>query len=367
MKLINILSEAPNIPENLQDSFNNIFTRIQNRIKDETEVNVSPKWLAGFLKQYNDFKHLDQMQTNYRANGNEHAANDVQARIIARDALTKLGLLDQSNGYLPKKKGLLSAMRQYYTTSVHDQNTQQDSAKLTRNAAGLEYEDWYKSLSDTDKNYVDNLQELNPQEWTLFKGIVDAKESKQEFVTRLHQLAQDNEVGHSLIQNMGLITDDNKLDMVTIEKFRTFLSSVTPARLKDVISKSSVYSGKKTIHDKHLAKNAVLKGLEKDPSGKYSLMIKLYHYISSKIVDQQDKEKAFRRIMSKVPLANDAGAINIIGKGAYQLYKMYKGQKLDPTEAIKHLNDRYFYPADRGKRADKASGRGENIKKHTEI
>lgn len=366
MKLVQVLNEA-SIPENVKSSFDNIFARIKNQVKASTNIDVTPKWVAGMLNQFHNFKYLDKIRDSHKKNNNEAAATDIEARIAARDVLAKLGLLDKTNGYLPKQRQTLSLMRQYYTDDIHVANQEMDAAKSTRVAGEEEYQEWFNKLSDEHKNYVKNLQELNPDELAGFKHVIRLQKHKKEFMTKLHEWAKGNDVAITLLKNIGLITPEGRLSAANTEKLREFLKSLSNARLKDVISKASVYAGKKITHDEHRAKNAVLKGLEKNPRGTYSKMLKVYDYITSKIGDAQDKDRAFRRALDKLPAAHSDGQPNLIGKGAYKLHKMFGGKKIDFDTAIRELDKAYRFPADRTRRAAKSETRGETIKDVSEI
>lgn len=366
MRLLNILSEMT-ISNTLKQSFESIFQRIHDEIKNTTDVNISPQWLAGLLKQYNNFKYLDSMYTSYRDNKNEALAKDAQARIIARDVLTKYSLFDPTNNYTPKKKDILSLMRQFYTEEIHTNVQDQDGAKAARSANSQEYEEWFDSLTDEQKNYVTQLQEMNPEEMAQFRGIITAKEHKKEFVTKLYHWINSNDVARNIAANMKLITPNNKISIENIKKLREFLAGVADPRLKDILSKASVYRGKKIVHDAHLAKNKVIKDFGNKQT-RYYKMLKLYHYISRQIGDQVDRERTFERLLSKIPQVHDkSGNLTLIGKGARKLFKLFDGKTLDPQEAIKTLQTRTNFPADKPHRAKKAHGRGESIRKVSEI
>jgi len=371
MRITNILVENTNISDKLKNQFTTFFNKVKQTIATETEVKVTEKWLAGVLNQYNKFKFLDSTLDNLEKAGKTEAATDVKARIIARDMLAELNLFDKVNYRpIPSRLPLLSAMRQYYSQEVHthNQDVNVDAAKATRNANAEEYEDWLNGLPELQKHIVSQLQELSPEEMALFRGILIARKHKKQFIERLHALMNNNEVGYGLMQNLHLISDDGKIAMQNVEQLREFLSGLTPARLKDVLSKSVVYAGKKIIHDTKRANNKVIKDIGDQPQGKFSLMIKLYHYIARRIEGQEDKNRAFRRMLDKIPLAHDKqGEPSIIGKGAYQLQKTFNGQKIDPRVAYKKLKDLYFYPADRKHRAEKATDRGESIQKVAKI
>lgn len=371
MRLNNILLTESPIPDKLKNQFTTIFNRVKQTVDVETGIKITEKWLAGVLNQYNKFKFLDASLENLEKNGKDEAAKDVKARIVARDMLAELNLFDKVNYRpIPSRLAILSAMRQYYSQEVHtnNQDVNVNAAKAARNANAQEYEEWLAGLSEEQKHLVAELQEMNPEEMALFRGILIAREHKKQFIERLHALMNNNEVGYGLVQHMGLISADGKIAMDKVEQLREFLAGVSNARLKDIMSKSTVYAGKKVIHDTKRANNKVIKDLGDQPQGKFNLMIKLYHYISRRIQGQQDKNRAFRRMLDKIPLAHDKnGNPSIIGKGAYQLQKAFDGQKLDPSVAYKKLKDLYFYPANRKHRADKATDRGESIKKVAEI
>lgn len=357
---------APITPE-MEQNFKRVYTHIKGAIEHGTGVQVSPRWLAGFLNQYLNYKNLNQIYDNQVKSGQGNS-KDTKARIIARDALAGYKLVNPANGYLPLNKPLISTMRQYYSDSARMETGANDMAKHTREANAQEYDEWFNSLSNLDKNYVKNLQELEPDELASFKGILHAKENKQEFATRLLHWSQTDDVAHHILQSMGMVTADNKLHLNNIEKLRTFLASVTDARLKDIMSKSTVYSGKSIVHAAKRSSNKILKDLEHEPNGKQGLILKLYHYISKKVKDKTDKERSFRRMLEKIPLAHTSeGKPSEIGKGAYALFKQFGGKTLDPEQAITTLNQRYHEPADLPHRAEKASGRGESIRKVADI
>lgn len=360
---------APMTPK-MEASFTNLFNRIHAQVQGETGISISPKWLAGFLNQSHNFKYLDHIYKGQLQSGRGDA-KDTKARIIARDLLGQAKLLDPKNGYLPLKKSTLSVMRQFYSDSAREQTGANDMAKHTREAGAQEYDEWFNALSDEHKNYVTQLQELNADEWSSFKGIIHAKQNRQQFVTRLYQLAYSDDVAHNILQSMKMITPENKLSTKNIEKLRTFLSSVSDSRLKDILSKQAVYAGKSAAHANARSSNAVLKGIDNEPNGRYSMMLKLYHYISRKVGQSEDKERAFRRMLEKIPQAHDQGGQpNEIGKGAYTLFKQFGGRVLDPEAAIATLNKlsgRHNQPADLPHRAEKASGRNDSIRKVGEI
>lgn len=366
MYVSNILTEEANISDKLKNQFTTAFNRIKQQVDAETGIKITEKWLAGVLNQYNKFKFLDASLDNLEKSGKTDAANDTKARIVARDMLAEMNLFDKVNYRpIPSRMPLLSAMRQYYSQEVHahNQDVNVDAANATRNANSQEYQEWFNSLSRDQQNIVSQLQEMNPEEMALFRGILTARKHKKQFVERLHGLMNNNEVGYGLAQHLGLISGDNKIAMDRVEQLREFLSGVTNARLKDIMSKSTVYAGKKIIHDTKRANNKVIKDIGDDPQGKFSLMIKLYHYIARRVEGQQDKNRAFRRMLDKIPLAHDKnGNPSLIGKGAYQLQKQFGGQKIDPRVAFKKLKDLYWYPADRKHRSDKATDRGESIR-----
>jgi hypothetical protein len=365
MKLAVLVEE---ITPDLQKSFDNIFNRIHSQVKSDTGIEITPKWLAGVMNQYNNFSGLEGAYKNYIEREKTELAEDIKARIIARNILSNFGLFDKKNRYLPKKKNLLSNMRQYYSDEARSIKDEFDLPKQTREAASKEYDEWFNELSPEHQHFVTQLQELEADELAGFKGIITAKKHKKEFVTRIYQWANSNDAAHQILIDMHMITPEGKLSMPNIEKLRAFLSELTDARLKDVLSKSAVNTGKSIAHTAARASNKVLKDMEHDPDSKFNMMIKLYNYISPKMEKYEDKERAFQRMLDKIPVAHDPnGKPNEIGKGAYYLYKNYKGKKVDPSAAIKELNVHYRYPAGRKHRAEKAEGRGNAIRKVGDI
>lgn len=356
------------ITDKMEQQFNSLFQKIRMDIKNEVdpEFNISPKWLAGVLNQYHNYRYLDKILDSQEQNGRGDI-KDTKARIVARDALAQANLLDPHNGYLPTRKSTISAMRQFYSDSAREQTYANDLPKHTRQAGAQEYEEWFASLPEQHKNFVKNLQELEADELASFKGIINARQNKKQFITRLYQLAYSDDVAHNIFQRMKLITPENKLSTHNIEKLRTFLTSVSDARLHDILSKNIVNTGKSIIHAAKRSSNKVLKDIEYG-QGNHNMILKLYHYISRKVAKNDDKERAFRRMLEKIPQAHDQnGQPSEIGRGAYALFKQFGGKPLDPEQAISVLNQRYHEPADLPHRAEKSQGRGTSIRKVGEI
>lgn len=388
MLLIHILNEAVQLSNQQKHSFNNIFRQIQEKVKNETNISISPQWLAGFLNQYNDFAGLDQRLERFQdrasdATGGDDPnkreagygtkmANDTRARIIARDILGEHGLVDPKNRFLPKRRGILSQMRNYYTTDIHASNMHNDIVKSTREANSDEYEEWFNALDEQKKKFVTNMQELDPKEMAMFKGIVNAKENKQEFVLRLAHWARRDDVGHSTMQRMGLINGEGKLSGPEIESLRDFLGSVSDARLKDIVSKAQTYSSKSIAHAERRAGNEVLKQTEENPTGKYNLAMKLYNLIGGKIAGMKDPERSFRRALQQITIAHDSnGGLSDVGKAALTLYHEYKGQRVDPKIALARLqsHSKGYGDGQAGpeKRAEKAGGRGRQMRSDLDL
>jgi hypothetical protein len=209
---------------------------------------------------------------------------------------------------------------------------------------------------------------LDADDLAGFKGIIKAKEHKKEFATRIYQWMNSNDAASQVLREMGAITSAGKLDMAVVEKLRAFVSGLTDARLKDVLSKNAVFAGKSIAHSQARATNKVLKDIEHEPEGKFGLMIKLYNYIRTKLDKYEDKDRAFKRMLDKIPLAHDpTGNPSEVGKGAYHLWKNFKGQQVDVESAIKDLNTHYNFPAGKEHRANKAAGRGEQIRQIGDI
>ena len=370
MKVLSILNEAPVSPDT-QNSFNNIYKRIASQVKGATGIDVSTQWVAGLLNQFHNFRYLNKIHKSHKDSNNENAARDTEARIVARDVLAKVGLLDKANGYLPKNRGILSSMRQYYAQAANTAKASADIQGVTRGAADSEYEDWYNDLQLRHRNFIDGLHELEPEALAEFKGIIRAKESKKGFTDRLYNFIERNPSAIETFRRTNIIDDNDALQMNVVEDLRSFLSELSPARLKDVMSKAAVYATKKITHDTHRAKNAVLKDLEKNPHGVNSQAIKVYNYISRRIQKYEDQGRAFRRFMDKLPMVtNSDGTPNAIGIGASTLFKTFGGKtitKADKDAAIKQLNTAYRYPASDERRAAKAATRGETINKLSDI
>lgn len=351
-----------NITPELEQSFKNIFKRIQRNVKNEADVEITPKWVSGFLNQQADFNNLDKRYE--QSQDNPAVARDLLARITARNTLQSVGLI--KNGKINNPQ-LASMMRQYYTQPIHDENEVTDAGKLTRSAAEAEYQEWVKSLPEKQQNYVKNLQEITPEELSNFKGLVNAKENKREFMNRLYSWTHSNDVSLQLLQNMGLVNGASKIDLGNIEDFREFLETLSIPRIKDILSKSAVYAGKKMTHDEHRNKNAVLKDIEKNPSSVYAKIIDTYNQISPTLAQAQDKRRSLVRALQKVPNAIVDGKLSNLGKGVVQLFKQFNGQKIDTDEAIKSLNAAYNSPASRDRRNAKAETRGQTIKDIADI
>jgi hypothetical protein len=366
MKVTTVLAEASVSPK-MQQQFDSFLEKLKSHIKAATNINISDQWLAGLFNQFNNFQYLEKMQKNYATNGNEAAANDLTARIIARDALAKVGLVDANNRYLPKNKPVLSAMRQYYSDPARAHASKDDVVKQSREANDSEYQDWFDDLPESEKNFVTYLHELSAEDMASIRGLIQAKEQKQGFFDRLQNLISDNPSVTRELENMGIIYD-GKLAADRIESLRQFLSSQTPARLKDILSKDAVYAAKKSAHDEARSANKVVRDIEQNTSTDYKRMVRLYHFITRRLEGQADKERGFRRMLQKIPLAHDNdGNPSKIGKGAYKLFKAFGGKKLDFDDAIRELNNATNYPASRERRAKKATGRGKSIKKSSEI
>lgn len=363
MKIFDLLNEAT-LSSEMKKSFDAVYHRIASNIKGATGINVSSQWLAGMLNQSHNFRYLDASHRKYQEAGNKEAARDLEARIIARNEFARVGLLNKANGYLPKNRGTLSSMRQYYAQAVNDIKAAADTKAVTRGANDAEGQDWYNSLPAQHKSFVNGLQEFDPEDLALFKGIIKARQSKKEFITRLHSFVEENPASAQLRQ-MNILTDNDELQPAAVEDLREFLASLTPARLKDVVSKGIIYSTKKMTHDEHRAKNAVLKDMEKSKHGVYATAFKVYNYVSKRIGEFKDKDRAFRRFMSRLPMTRDSdGQLNQIGVGATALFRQFKGQlisKSDRDRAIEELNKAYTAPATGNRRAAKSATRGETL------
>ena len=348
-----------NITPEIEQSFKNFFKRIKRNVKSSADVDITPKWVAGFLNQQADYSTLNKKYDDLVSQGKDAEAKDTLARIAARNTLQSVGLVNRGRIVDPKTASL---MRQYYTQQIHDENEVTDAGKLTRGAAESEYQDWFKSLPEKQQSYVKNLQEITPEEFSNFKGLVTAKENKREFMHRLYTWTQTNDVSLKLLQNMGLVNNSGKIDLGNIEDFREFLEGLSIPRIKDILSKSSVYAGKSITHAEHRNKNAVLKDIENNPSSIYSKIIDTYNKISPNISRAKDKRRALSRALQEIPNAVVNGKLSNLGKGVVRLFKQFKGGRIDTEQAIASLNAAYNSPASRDRRNAKAETRGQTIK-----
>jgi hypothetical protein len=383
MKIQDILNEA-DLSNQEQHSFNNILKDIQDKVKEKTGLSVTNNWLGGFLNKYHEYPELENNLQGFRErymeakNTNDKRtmdysrkrAKEVRAMIIARNVLATEGLLDKDKNFKPqpKRKGVLSKMRQFYTSDASTTRINSDMAKTTRAAGSDEQNEWFAGLNDQQKNFVTNMRELDATEWARFKGIVAAKENKQQFAMQLIQFTRSNEVAHAIVQRMGLIGDNGKLNGDAVDSLREFLSSTSDARLRDIISKDMTNSGKLQAHTDARARNHQLNSMDKAPAGRTALTLKLYNYLVQKTRGMADRERSARRILGKLKLAHDkSGQMNDVGQGAMYLFNTLNGEKVDPKTAIAKLKARYFEPADREHRADKATGRNDQIRSNTEL
>jgi hypothetical protein len=371
MKLASILIEVLQLTPKLQDSFDNIYARIRSSLKDEAGVQITPKWIAGFLNQIHKFPDLNYILDNAQASGNDALVKDTTARIKARDTMARMGLLDPQNKFQPTNEELFSRMRQYYAQEPNEQKQQADMGKVTRTAIEAEYGDWFRGLTGQQKQWVTAMQELTPEEWANFKGVVAKKEDKKKFVDHLAHFGAQNDAATKALTDMGVLRD-NQLVPDVIEGLREFLGSVSNSRLQDIISKSMKYQGKKSQHDDYRnTANAALKQMDQNPNSSYNTMINLYNFIAPKIMQQKDKERAFRHVLAraitKVPAAH--GNNDSISQGVMHLWKTFQGQHIDPQKAIQELRDRdrpYGEPSERI-RSKKARTRMDTIRRQTDL
>ncbi len=370
MKIQKLLEgyENKNITPELARSFDNIFKRIQKNVKDKTDIDINPKWVSGLLNQQHDFKKWEDRYQQAIKDNRPTDARDLMARIVTKYTLETVGLIKNDKIQSPPTASL---MRQYYTQPIHDTREVSDPGKLVRNAGESDYQEWFKALEPIDQRYVTNLQEIDPNEFAQFKGLVKAKENKKAFTDRLYDWVNSNESSYKLLRNMRIVDSQGNLDIKSVEDFRDFLEHLSIPRLKDVLSKSSVYTGKKMAHDEQRAANAVFKDMEKNPDSAYQKIINIYNEISPSIANAKDKRRSLYRMLEKVPGAIDEdNKLTKLGKGVFVLFKQFNGTPISDEsvkDATQELNNAYYYPADRGRRNAKAETRGQAIRKISEI
>jgi hypothetical protein len=374
MKLATILNENEplQLTPKLKDSFENIFSRVQSALKTQAHVSVTQKWVSGFLNQIHKFPDLPYILDNARASGNDVVVRDTEARIEARDIFARLGLLDPENKFLPSSdhsKQILSRMRQYYARDPNHEKEQADMGKVTRIAFDADYADWFKSLNSEQRNWVTQLQEMTPEDWANFKGIVGHRDDKKSFMKRLQEWLSENHNARQTLEKLGAV-EGGKINGNTIDSLREFFGSLTDSRFQDVISKSMKYSGKKNQHDEYRnTANAALKQMDQKPNSSYNTMIKLYNFIAPRMATQKDKERSFRRVLDaslgKIPAAH--GNREAIKSGALYLWKKFQGQHVDPQAAIKDLMDRHHEEPSMRIRTKKAGTRLDTIRKQNDL
>lgn len=249
------------------------------------------QWVAGKFQQLSYLPSIERSLNSGSVTSPEKQ-EEYEKFIALKDISLKYNFIKQDgSNYSKTDKG-----SKFVQSLAKSFSSWKDIATTFKTANEEENNDWIKTLSDEQKQYLEIYKQITSKQYAYLIGLVEKQQSKTNYTDTVATSDENDSEILSHLQNLGLINSDYSLNNDVVKGMLEFLNDNTYARLK-LFNNDITYIAKRISADRALLQNILHRNLDKTSFRRTSVAKNADEMVDSlNAVDKTIVKKAYDRV-----------------------------------------------------------------------